>query len=156
MAFTKVLIANRSEIACRMMRTARALGYRTVAVYSDADANALHVQEADEAVCIGPVQGISLVSMNRRHSRRMSAAAPMPFILATASCPRTNNLLKPVSITAYFSLVHAQTQLSDMGSKRISKIMMIEAGVPCVPGYEGDQPMLPSCSRSGARSACRS
>jgi geranyl-CoA carboxylase alpha subunit len=52
--FNKILIANRGEIACRIQRTAQALGYRTVAVYSDADAQALHVQMADEAVRIGP------------------------------------------------------------------------------------------------------
>jgi len=54
MRFTKILIANRGEIACRVIRTAKAMGYRTVAVYSEADAQALHVAMADEAVCIGP------------------------------------------------------------------------------------------------------
>ena len=54
MHFSKLLIANRGEIACRVIRSARALGYRTVAVFSDADASALHVQLADEAVRIGP------------------------------------------------------------------------------------------------------
>src|ERR1700677_2021960 len=53
-AFNKILIANRGEIACRIMRTAKALGYHTVAVFSDADAGALHVRQADEAVRIGP------------------------------------------------------------------------------------------------------
>ena len=52
--FSKILIANRGEIACRVIRTAKALGYRTVAVFSDADAGALHVRQADEAVRIGP------------------------------------------------------------------------------------------------------
>src|ERR1700761_1987084 len=52
--FGKILIANRGEIACRVIRSARALGYRTIAVFSDADAGALHVQQADEAVRIGP------------------------------------------------------------------------------------------------------
>ena len=61
--FNKILIANRGEIACRIQRTAQALGYRTVAVFSDADAEALHVQLADEAVHIGPsaVQQLSLI-----------------------------------------------------------------------------------------------
>ena len=73
-AFSKILIANRGEIACRVMRTAKALGYRTAAVFSDADADALHVRHADEAVRIGlpPVQdsylNIEAISKRRESS----------------------------------------------------------------------------------------
>lgn len=62
MKFSKILVANRGEIAVRVMQTAKAMGYQTVAVYSDADRNARHVQEADEAVYIGASKVSSLIS----------------------------------------------------------------------------------------------
>ena len=64
--FPSVLIANRGEIACRIIRTARRLGMRTIAVYSDADASALHVRVADEALLIGPAAGARKLSAHRR------------------------------------------------------------------------------------------
>jgi acetyl/propionyl-CoA carboxylase alpha subunit len=76
MAFSKILIANRGEIACRVMRTAQRMGYRTVAVFSDADRNALHVRMADEAVHIGASAAVD--SWPQR-----VAAVPTPSILAT-------------------------------------------------------------------------
>ncbi len=69
-ARTSLLIANRGEIACRIIRTARAMGIRTVAVYSDADAKALHVRQADEAVHIGPSPGARELSRRREDHRR--------------------------------------------------------------------------------------
>ena len=88
-AFSKILIANRGEIACRVLHTAQRLGYRTVAVFSEADANALHVQLADEAVCIGPApvqQSYLNINAIIDAARR---TGPMPCIPAMASCRKT-------------------------------------------------------------------
>ena len=70
MSFEKILIANRGEIACRVIATAQSLGYRTVAVYSEPDAGARHVQLADEAVCVGPALA--------RHQFPRVISTPMP------------------------------------------------------------------------------
>ncbi len=72
--FTKILIANRGEIACRVIRSARALGYRTVAVYSDADAGAPHVAQADESVRIGASRRIPTSALDRFVERCRSRA----------------------------------------------------------------------------------
>ena len=138
MSFTKVLIANRGEIACRVIRTAKQLGYRTVAVYSDADANAPHTRLADEAVHIGP--STVFASYLNPHAildacARSGADAVHPgygFMsenedFATACAEKGVVFIGPPPKAIY-----------DMGSKRNAKIMMIKAGVPCVPGYEGE------------------
>ena len=82
--FSKILIANRGEIACRIQRTAQALGYRTVAVYSDADADALHVQMADEAVHIGP----AAVQLSYLNIPAILDAAHKTCLLYTSPSPR--------------------------------------------------------------------
>lgn len=137
MAFSKILVANRGEIAWRVMRTAKAMGYRTVAVYSDADKDAPHVAFADESVRIGPPPvGESYLSIDRilEAARKSGADAVHPgygFLsenegFATA-CDKASLVFigpPPAAIAA-------------MGNKAASKRRMIDSGVPCVPGYQG-------------------
>src|SRR5690554_1389286 len=135
----KLLIANRGEIAARVIRTARALGYRTVAVYSEADANALHVEQADEAVCIGPAQ-VAASYLNA--GAILDAAAKTGadcihpgygFLSENAGFARA---VKAAGLTFVGS---SENAIELMGSKRRAKIAMQEAGVPVVPGFEGRQ-----------------
>jgi geranyl-CoA carboxylase alpha subunit len=136
-AFNKILIANRGEIACRVMRTAQDLGYRTVAVYSEADAGARHVQLADEAVCIGPAQvnqSYLVIDNIIAAARKTGADAIHPgygFLSENAEFARACEQAGIVFIGPSVDAIHL------MGSKRLSKIAMLEAGVPCIPGYEG-------------------
>ncbi|WP_220815622.1 geranyl-CoA carboxylase subunit apha [Pseudomonas paralcaligenes] len=136
-AFNKILIANRGEIACRVMRTAQNLGYRTVAVYSEADAGARHVQLADEAVCIGPAQvsqSYLVIDAILEAACKTGADAIHPgygFLSENAEFARACEAAGIVFIGPTVEAIHL------MGSKRLSKIAMLEAGVPCIPGYEG-------------------
>jgi geranyl-CoA carboxylase alpha subunit len=136
-SFTKILVANRGEIAWRVMRTAKAMGYRTVAVYSDADKDAPHVGFADEAVRIGPSPvGESYLSIDRMleaaHKSGADAVHPGYGFLSeneafAAACGRAGLIFigpPPAAIAA-------------MGNKAAAKRRMIEARVPCVPGYQG-------------------
>ena len=139
MAFSKVLVANRGEIAVRVMQTAKAMGYKTVAVYSDADQHARHVQVADEAVYIGP----SKVSESYLSIANIIEACQKTG--ADAVHPGYGFLSENTDF-AQACIDHQITFIGPtaaaielMGSKRLSKIAMIDAGVPCVPGYEGDQ-----------------
>jgi geranyl-CoA carboxylase alpha subunit len=135
MSFSKILVANRGEIACRIMRTARTLGYRTVAVYSDADANAPHVALADEAVRIGPAPAVE----SYRNSAALLAAAKASG--AQALHPGYGFL----SENADFARACVEAGLvfigppadaiSAMGDKAGAKRRMIAAGVPTAPGY---------------------
>ena len=137
--FDKLLIANRGEIACRVARTARRMGIATVAVYSDADAHALHVAACDEAYRLGPpppresyLRGDRIVEI----ARRCGAQAIHPgygFLSENesfaAACARAGLVFvgpPPAAIAA-------------MGSKAAAKAIMAKANVPLVPGYHGDE-----------------
>ena len=136
--FTSLLIANRGEIACRVMRTAKAMGLRTIAVYSEADADAPHVAMADEAVLIGPAP----VAESYLNAARIIEAAQ------TAGAEAVHPGYGFLSENAGFARACAEAGLvfigpppdaiDLMGDKAKAKRRMIEAGVPCVPGYQGE------------------
>ncbi|ETK21793.1 acetyl/propionyl/methylcrotonyl-CoA carboxylase subunit alpha [Pseudomonas sp. FH1] len=134
---TKILIANRGEIACRIQRTAQALGYRTVAVYSEADTQALHVQMADEAVPIGPstVQHSYLnIEAIINAAKRTGADAIHPGYGFLSENPDFARACQHAGLTFIGPSVEA---IELMGSKRLSKLAMLDAGVPCIAGYQG-------------------
>ncbi|MEE4453931.1 acetyl/propionyl/methylcrotonyl-CoA carboxylase subunit alpha [Novosphingobium resinovorum] len=134
---TSLLIANRGEIACRIIRTARAMGIRTVAVYSDADAQALHVREADEAVHIGP----SPTRESYLVAERILAAAKATG--AEAIHPGYGFLSENAAFAQ--SVIDAglvwvgpnPSSITAMGLKDAAKTLMAKAGVPVTPGYMG-------------------
>jgi geranyl-CoA carboxylase alpha subunit len=136
--FTSILIANRGEIACRIIRSAKSLGYHTVAVYSDADANSLHTQMADDAVYIGasPVQQSYLrVDQIIKAAKTGGAQAVHPgygFLSENAEFAEACQAAGLVFIGPSAQAIRV------MGNKAEAKRRMCAAGVPCVPGYEGE------------------
>ena len=151
--FSKILIANRGEIALRIMRTARRLGYGVIAVYSDADRDALHVREADQAIRIGealPSQSYLRIDAIIAAAKASGASAVHPgygflaenedFALACRDAGLVFIGPSPESIRL-------------MGNKAGAKDIMLKAGVPCVPGYQGkdqsDAVMLKEAGKIG-------
>ena len=137
MSFQKVLVANRGEIAVRVIRSAQSLGYRTVAVFSEADANAPHVAIADEAICIGgaPVGESYLVADKIIAAAKKTGADAIHPGYGFLS---ENSAFAKDCVDAGITFIGPRPDAIDlMGSKRQSKIAMIAAGVPCIQGYEG-------------------
>jgi 3-methylcrotonyl-CoA carboxylase alpha subunit len=136
--FSKILIANRGEIACRVIKTARRMGIATVAVYSEADANARHVRLADEAVLIGPPaarESYLVAEKILEAARQTGAEAVHPgygFLSENADFADACAAHSLVFIGPPASAMRA------MGLKSASKALMEKAGVPLTPGYHGD------------------
>ena len=135
--FTTILVANRGEIACRVIRSATALGYKTVAVYSEADAGALHVQSADQAFCIGPAearQSYLNIDAVIAAAKATGAGAVHPgygFLSENADFARA-------CADAGLAFIGPPADaIAAMGNKAAAKQRMIAAGVPCVAGYQG-------------------
>jgi len=137
--FENVLIANRGEIACRIMRTANAMGLKTIAVYSEADTNTPHVKIADQAVCIGPAPvSESYLDIDKilDAAKTTGAQAIHPgygFLSENASFAKA---CKKAGIAFIGPRPDA---IEVMGDKAKAKRRMIKAGVPCVPGYQGEK-----------------
>jgi propionyl-CoA carboxylase alpha chain len=135
--FKKILIANRGEIACRVIRTAKKMGIATVAVYSDADANALHVREADEAVHIGPApsnQSYIVIDKILEAVRKTGADAVHPGYGFLSENPAFAAALEKEGVAFIGPPVKA---IEAMGDKITSKKLAAEAGVSTVPGHMG-------------------
>ena len=135
--FKKILIANRGEIALRVIRTCREMGIKTVAVYSTADAESLHVKFADEAVCIGPAPS------NLSYLKMSNIIAAAEITNADAIHPGYGFLSENAKFSKIcqehgIKFIGAAPEMIDrMGDKASAKATMIEAGVPCVPGSVG-------------------
>lgn len=135
--FKKILIANRGEIALRVIRTCREMGIKTVAVYSTADAESLHVKFADEAVCIGPAPS------NLSYLKMSNIIAAAEITNADAIHPGYGFLSENAKFSKIcqehnIKFIGASPEMIDrMGDKASAKATMIEAGVPCVPGSVG-------------------
>jgi propionyl-CoA carboxylase alpha chain len=133
--FKKILIANRGEIACRVIRTARRMGIATVAVYSEADAEALHVREADEAVAIGPPPSAeSYLRIDRivEACRRTGAEAVHPGYGFLSERPAFAEALGAAGVAF---IGPGPDAIAAMGDKIASKKLAHDAGVTTVPGY---------------------
>lgn len=149
--FSSVLVANRGEIALRVMRTAKALGLRTIAVYSDADRNAWHVAAADEAVHIGgsaAAESYLKIDAILEAAKRTGAEAIHPgygFLSERAAFAEACAAAGIVFVGPPAAAIRA------MGLKDAAKDIVGKAGVPVVPGYQGDDQSIETLTRETAR-----
>ncbi|MBI2262864.1 MAG: ATP-grasp domain-containing protein [Caulobacterales bacterium] len=149
--FKSVLVANRGEIACRVFRTARRMGLRTIAVYSEADAHALHVREADEAVLIGPAPA---------RESYLDAAKVLAAAKATGAeaihpgygfLSENADFAEAVAAAGIVWIGPRPSSIRAMGLKDAAKKLMIEAGVPVTPGYQGEDQSDETLTAEAAR-----
>ncbi|CAH1044287.1 acetyl/propionyl/methylcrotonyl-CoA carboxylase subunit alpha [Halomonas sp. TD01] len=136
--FDTLLVANRGEIACRVMRTARRMGLKTVAVYSDADATARHVREADEAVRLGPAaarESYLNVDAVIDAAKRTGTGAIHP---GYGFLSENGGFVKALEQAGIIFVGPPASAIAAMGDKSAAKARMANAGVPLVPGYHGD------------------
>tara|TARA_R110002167_G_scaffold9437_4_gene42997 strand:+ start:2575 stop:4566 length:1992 start_codon:yes stop_codon:yes gene_type:complete len=136
--FTSVLVANRGEIACRVFRTARRMGLRTIAVYSEADARALHVREADEAVLIGPAPARESYLDADKVLAAAKATGAEAIHPGYGFLSENADFAEAVMAAGIIWIGAPPAAIRAMGLKDAAKKLMVEAGVPVTPGYMGE------------------
>ncbi len=137
--FTKILIANRGEIACRVAATARRMGIRTVAVYSEADAGAKHVAVCDEAVLIGPAAAKESYLRAEKLIEVALATGAQAIHPGYGFLSENAEFAKACADNGLVFIGPPASAIDAMGSKSAAKALMEKANVPLVPGYHGDQ-----------------
>ncbi len=136
--FTKILIANRGEIACRVAATARRMGIKTVAVYSDADALAKHVQVCDEAYRLGPAAAKESYLLGDKVLEIAKACGAQAIHPGYGFLSENEGFAKAVAAAGLVFIGPPAAAIAAMGSKSAAKALMEKARVPLVPGYHGD------------------
>jgi acetyl/propionyl-CoA carboxylase alpha subunit len=136
--FKSVLVANRGEIACRVFRTARRMGIRTIAVYSEADAEALHVREADEAVLIGPAPARESYLVAEKVLAAAKATGAEAIHPGYGFLSENAEFAEAVMAAGIVWIGAPPASIRAMGLKDAAKTLMVEAGVPVTPGYMGE------------------
>jgi 3-methylcrotonyl-CoA carboxylase alpha subunit len=147
----KILIANRGEIACRVAASARRLGIRTVAVYSEADANARHVTACDEAVAIGPAAARESYLVGARIIEAALATGAQAIHPGYGFLSENETFARSCADAGLIFIGPPPAAIAAMGSKSAAKALMERAGVPLVPGYHGDVQSPELLAREAAR-----
>jgi len=148
---TSLLIANRGEIACRIIRTARKMGIRTVAVYSDADAKALHVRQADEAVHIGPSPAAESYLRGEKIIAAALAAKAQAIHPGYGFLSENAAFAQAVIDAGLIWVGPNPASITAMGLKDAAKKLMADAGVPVTPGYMGENQDAPFLAEQAAQ-----
>lgn len=149
--FDKILIANRGEIACRVMTSAHRLGVKTVAVYSDADANANHVQMADEAVLIGPAPVAESYLQADRIIQAALDTGAQAIHPGYGFLSENPDFVRKVEQAGLAFIGPTADAIDAMGLKDAAKALMAKAGVPIVPGYHSDAQDVETLSAEAAK-----
>ncbi|XP_065530558.1 methylcrotonoyl-CoA carboxylase subunit alpha, mitochondrial isoform X3 [Lathamus discolor] len=134
----KILIANRGEIACRVMRTAKKMGVKSVAVYSEADRNSMHVAMADEAYCIGPAPSQQSYLASEKIMQVAKASAAQAIHPGYGFLSENTEFAELCKREGIIFIGPPSSAIRDMGIKSTSKAIMSAAGVPVVEGYHGE------------------